>query len=87
MTITPKPQAFDGGQTLVECTGCAWSLPGIRYRGHGHPNPGTEYADRVIPGEISDHIRETGHPVRILLTTFHRDGNVENSSMLIGRNQ
>jgi hypothetical protein len=84
MSITVKPQTYDGGRTDIECTRCTWALPGVQYRGHSHPNPGTAYADRVIGGEVSDHIRATGHPVRITLTTFHRNGHVEQSAMRIG---
>lgn len=82
--LVAKPQAYDGGRTDVECTRCDWTLRGVQYRGHDVPNPGTDYADRVIPGDVSDHIRDTGHPVRILLTTFHRTGSVEQSSLRIG---
>jgi hypothetical protein len=83
MKLVLKSQTYDGGRTDVECTRCQWSLPGISYRGHGFPNPGTEYADRMIPGEISNHIRDTGHAIRINLITFHADGRVEQSATRI----
>lgn len=73
-----------GGATDIECTSCGWNLPGQRHVGHGTPArpAGADYIDAAMP-RISRHIDETGHPVRVTITTRHADGRVERTSQLV----
>ena len=71
-----------GGMTKVACTACDWSRTG-QHTGPGTPQrpANADFCDEVMP-QIRAHITETGHPVRVTLTTFHTDRPDEVSSMV-----
>lgn len=79
--IVHRPRALDGGQTDLECTACTWTAP-EPFIHDGHGSAATAAMDASIAA-AGTHITETGHPVRAVLTTFHRDGRVEQSSMIM----
>jgi hypothetical protein len=72
------------GMTEVECTMCHWTQPAGRHTTHGTAERpiGADYIDAVMP-RIGAHIDETGHPVRVTITTYWPDGDDEHSSMTI----
>lgn len=87
MTITrqfPRPRTVDCGTTEVECTGCTWMYPAGRHLGYGTPDRpgGADHFDGAVP-KISEHIDSTGHAIRVVTTTYHRDGRVEQSNLLV----
>lgn len=85
MTDLKETASADGGTlTEVECAECDWTQPPGGSTDHGTPDrPGcADYVDAVMP-HISTHIDETGHQVRVTLTTCWLDRDDEQSSMLI----
>lgn len=82
---TLKGRTVDSGTTDTECTRCTWMHPSGHHLGHGTPDRpgGADHLDAAMP-HVSEHIASTGHRVRVITTTYHRDGRVEQSALLVG---